>query len=156
MRRVVGVLAIALLLLAATCSSGERATPTFTPHPTLPHPTFTLPPTNSPKPTPPASCPDSWDDCAKRAVTAAFTLYSDTYHPAPNSIGAASDNEYVEWPDRCLGVETPGVVCAQVITPGYRIIVRSDETLPEVEYHTDLNGHAVAFATMTVPPAPSP
>lgn len=43
--------------------------------------------------------------------------------------------EPVEWPDACLGAAAPGEMCAQVVTPGYRITL-------EVEgktylYHTD-------------------
>jgi hypothetical protein len=40
---------------------------------------------------------------------------------------------------------SPGVVCAQVITPGYRVILQAAGT-PFVEYYTDLNGHAVFVA----------
>ena len=41
----------------------------------------------------------------------------------------------VDWPDTCLGVRTPGRVCAQVVTPGYRIIVEASGK--RIEYHTD-------------------
>ncbi|MHB8377493.1 MAG: hypothetical protein ACYDEB_11130 [Dehalococcoidia bacterium] len=41
----------------------------------------------------------------------------------------------VDWPDACLGVRAPGKVCAQVVTPGYRIII--DAGGKRVEYHTD-------------------
>ena len=32
--------------------------------------------------------------------------------------------EAVEWPDACLGVAQPGVACAAVITPGFRVVLR--------------------------------
>ncbi|TLN24276.1 hypothetical protein FDZ74_03030, partial [bacterium] len=31
--------------------------------------------------------------------------------------------EEVEWPDSCLGVSQKDVMCAQVITPGYRVVL---------------------------------
>lgn len=43
--------------------------------------------------------------------------------------------EAVEWPDGCLGVSEPDLMCTQVIVPGWRILV----TLAGVpyEYRTD-------------------
>jgi hypothetical protein len=35
--------------------------------------------------------------------------------------------EEVEWPDSCLGVQVEGIMCAQVITPGYRVILAAKE-----------------------------
>lgn len=44
----------------------------------------------------------------------------------------------VEWPDASLGCPESGMMYAQVITPGYRVIVRAaGETF---EYHTDMQG----------------
>ena len=43
--------------------------------------------------------------------------------------------EKVDWPDTSLGCPQPGMMYAQVITPGYRVIL-SDGT-KEYEYHTD-------------------
>ncbi len=41
--------------------------------------------------------------------------------------------EPVDWPDACLGAAGPGEACAQVITPGYRIVTeQGGET---IEYH---------------------
>lgn len=41
----------------------------------------------------------------------------------------------VDWPDACLGVEVSGQVCAQVITPGFRIILETGGR--QHEYHSD-------------------
>jgi hypothetical protein len=49
--------------------------------------------------------------------------------------------EFVEWPDSCLGVSQPDAVCAEVITPGYRIILEA--SAQAYEYHTDGGSHAV-------------
>lgn len=47
-------------------------------------------------------------------------------------------SEQVDWPDGCLGVVTPGVMCIEVITPGYRIIL--DVKGETVELHSNLSG----------------
>lgn len=48
--------------------------------------------------------------------------------------------EQVDWPDACLGAAEPDQLCAQVITPGYRIIVERDGG--RIEYHTSRVGGA--------------
>lgn len=54
-------------------------------------------------------------------------------------------SEAVEWPDSCLGITTEGIACAQVITPGFRIIL--DAAGRQVEYHTNEEGTVVLPAT---------
>ncbi len=44
--------------------------------------------------------------------------------------------EPVDWPDACLGAALEREVCAQVVTPGYRVILSAGDR--EYEYHTDL------------------
>jgi hypothetical protein len=44
----------------------------------------------------------------------------------------------VMWPDSCLGVEVEGMMCLEVITPGYLIIFATP--LGDYEYHTDKDG----------------
>ena len=48
--------------------------------------------------------------------------------------------ERVSWPDTCLGAPRPGELCAQVVTPGYRVTVQRDSQ--RIEYHTSLTGGA--------------
>lgn len=48
--------------------------------------------------------------------------------------------EPVDWPDACLGLARPDEACAQVITPGLRIILSAAGR--QYEYHTDLSTHA--------------
>jgi hypothetical protein len=43
-----------------------------------------------------------------------------------------------EWPDACLGLAAPDEACAEVITPGYRIIMRTADE--EVSYRADQRG----------------
>jgi len=49
------------------------------------------------------------------------------------------DAEAVLWPDACLDAAEPGELCAQVITPGYRIIIERGGR--RTEYHADLQGN---------------
>lgn len=50
-------------------------------------------------------------------------------------------NEPTEWPNACLGVEKPDVLCAQVITPGFKVLLMANGT--QYEYHTDTTGTAI-------------
>jgi len=34
-----------------------------------------------------------------------------------------------QWPDACLGLAAQGEMCAQVITPGYEIVIETDKTM---------------------------
>ncbi len=66
---------------------------------------------------------------------------------AAEDAGVAQDEvevveyEAVEWRDTSLGCPQPGMMYAQVIVPGYRVVLNVEgET---VEYHTDSNGTVV-------------
>lgn len=47
----------------------------------------------------------------------------------------------VEWPDSCLGVTNEGDVCAPIVTPGYKILLKANETT--FEFHTDFYGSRI-------------
>ncbi len=47
-------------------------------------------------------------------------------------------SEAVEWPDACLGVTLEGEMCAQVITPGYKVVLSANGNT--YTYHTDQSG----------------
>ena len=53
--------------------------------------------------------------------------------------------EQAEWPDACLGIALPGVMCAQVIVPGFRVILEVDGG--RYEYHTDESGSDIRLAS---------
>jgi hypothetical protein len=53
--------------------------------------------------------------------------------------------EEVEWPDGCLGVRIPGVLCMQVITPGFRVTLESAGQ--QYVYHADASGQQVILAS---------
>jgi len=51
--------------------------------------------------------------------------------------------EAVDWSDACIGIHEPGQMCAQVITPGYSIIVDVDGQ--SYELHTNATGSVVGI-----------
>jgi hypothetical protein len=52
--------------------------------------------------------------------------------------------EAVEWPDTSLGCPQPGMMYAQVITPGFRVVLAAQGQT--VEYHTDSGRRVVSCA----------
>jgi hypothetical protein len=52
--------------------------------------------------------------------------------------------EAVDWPDACLGVSNEDEICAQVITPGYRIALTT--LTQEYVFHTDRSGREFRLA----------
>lgn len=52
--------------------------------------------------------------------------------------------ESVKWPDTSLGCPQPGMMYAQVITPGYRILLSYDGQI--YEYHSDQGTRVVYCA----------
>ncbi len=53
--------------------------------------------------------------------------------------------EAVEWPDASLGCPQPGMMYAQVVTPGFRVKMAAKGQT--VEYHTDSSGRRVVSCT---------
>lgn len=49
----------------------------------------------------------------------------------------------VEWPDGCLGVQSPGKVCITVIVPGFQILLQANGQT--YEYHTNQDGSQMIF-----------
>jgi hypothetical protein len=52
--------------------------------------------------------------------------------------------EQVDWPDSCLGVPEEGQTCAQVITPGYRVMLEVDGN--QYEFHSNMDGTLILMA----------
>lgn len=50
--------------------------------------------------------------------------------------------EAVSWPDGCLGVAVPGLLCTQMVTPGYRVVLRFESG----SRHEVRSGRAGQFA----------
>jgi hypothetical protein len=73
---------------------------------------------------------------------------------APESDIAGVAQEDVTWPDSCLGCVKTGETCAQVLTPGYRIVLRVRDAT--YEYHTNRGDRVRLCGQSLVPPATTP
>ncbi len=51
------------------------------------------------------------------------------------------DVTLVDWPDSCLGLPKPGEMCAQVVTPGFKVRVQEGGAI--YEFHTDLEAKGI-------------
>ena len=71
------------------------------------------------------------------AVTAAIAGAAQKMNVAPDQLTLVSYAP-VDWPDACLGVVRPGVMCAQIVTPGYRIVLQGPQG--QFEVHTGADG----------------
>jgi len=56
--------------------------------------------------------------------------------------------EAVDWPDSCLGLETEGVACAQVLTPGFRVILEAADK--QVEFRSNQDATVIRPATVAL------
>ena len=95
-------------------------------------------------PTPPpagavSSSPTTSGKARDDAFKAASTALSQDANVPRDSIAGVSQDE-MTWKDSCLGCAKPGESCAQVLTPGYRVVLRASGAT--YEYHTDMGGRA--------------
>ena len=81
------------------------------------------------------------------AVDAAVNELSQALGISKEQIKVVSSNQ-IEWPDACLGIGLPGVACAQVVTPGYTVVLNSQGR--EYEYHTNSDGTEVHAARLAL------
>lgn len=77
------------------------------------------------------------------AQDAALTLLSQTLNLPADQISLIS-TEAVTWPDGCLGVERPGLMCTQALVEGYRILFEAGGK--EYEIRTNETGSAAVLA----------
>jgi len=47
----------------------------------------------------------------------------------------------VDWPDSCMGINTPGIMCAMIVTPGYKVFLQAGGKVYEL--HSNKTGQAV-------------
>lgn len=97
----------------------------------------------TPAATPAASAGTAGEAAREAAIGAAIQSLAERMAVSATRL-APVRAEAVEWPDACLGVAIPGLFCAQVITPGYRVVLRHD-TGSTHEVHTGRAG-ALAWA----------
>lgn len=55
--------------------------------------------------------------------------------------------EQVDWPNSCMGVESEGVMCMDVITPGYLLVFETTNGTYEV--HTNIDGTRFLIISQT-------
>jgi hypothetical protein len=108
------------------------ATPTNIPYP---------PPTSIPTAVPPTptQIPADLTPAQKAAVQAVATKYS-----IPVEQIQIVSTEAITWPTGCLGVVVPGVMCTDVVTPGFRIMLSANGQ--QFEIHTNQDGSSVIDA----------
>ena len=58
----------------------------------------------------------------------------------------------VDWPNTCLGVEVEGEMCAEMIVPGYLVLLEAQGL--QYEMHTDLEGIQIRLAALPLVPLP--
>jgi len=90
---------------------------------------------------------EQWANAPQAALSARQALV-EQLKIDPDTITLVSV-EQVDWPDACMGVQTPGVMCAQVIVTGYRVVMEAQGNL--YEFHTNETGSAVKFQAQSVP-----
>jgi hypothetical protein len=105
-----------------------------------------LPGAGEPGPATPtgAGTPSLSVEASTSALVAAQAALAAKRGVPASQIGIVS-TERVEWPDACLGAAREGEICAQVITPGYRIVLEANAK--EYEAHTDDSGQAVRIVS---------
>ncbi len=74
------------------------------------------------------------------AAKAAVADLAARLHLAPDAIRVISV-EATDWNDTSLGCPQPGVAYAQVITPGWKIVLEAQGK--QAEYHADQRGRVV-------------
>ena len=116
-----GLMVSAALMTAVACGTSPSTTP-------LPTPTTTASPRATPLTAYPPVVRQTVEDLA-RAVS------------RPASAITVVNVEDVQWADASLGCPQPGHVYAQVVTPGYRVILAVGGQ--QYDYHTDRAGHIV-------------
>lgn len=96
-----------------------------------------------------ASIPEKeWPRAALRARNA----LAEKLGLAPEAVRIISA-EAVDWPDACLGIYLPDEGCAQVLTPGFKVILEANGI--RYEYHTDQNGDALRPLPVPLSAAPA-
>lgn len=145
------IVMLASILAACAAPSTRPIVPTQPPSipPTQP---ISVLPTQSPSPLPDQKPTgglvtkpeaDAWKDAPAAALNARADL-AQRLSVDPDTISLVSV-DHIEWPDGCLGIQEPGVMCIMVITPGYKVVLEA--VGKQYEYHTNESGSNVKLAT---------
>lgn len=139
MKRLIWIL-LACCLLATACVAPPAAEPAATATSQLPTATPLSTATALPEPTPTIPTYEAPIEVVKTVLDAVAQMYgTDAAQVEVVTV------EEVQWPDSCLGVNKTDEMCLQVITPGYRIILRVNGQ--QVEVHTNADASAIRLAS---------
>jgi len=146
-RYLVRIPLLALVLVAC------RAHPQLTSQPT-PRPDDKVVPTTPVRPTPtesplpqPAMSPLSPLPTPADVVSVAAVAYLAAELDLPPDKVTILSSEPVQWSDTSLGCPQPGMMYAQVITPGYHFVLEAEGK--EYQVHTDQTGNTIVICTPT-------
>lgn len=135
-----GLLALLILIVLVGCTAVSRESDTETPTSATQTVATTPTSTSEPSPTSPPRREDRWT--ADQAAIAAEQQLADRLNVDAGEIRQVIV-EPETWPDACLGLEIEGQACAEVQTPGYRVLLEANDEI--CEYRTDELG-TVRFA----------
>lgn len=136
------VMIVTLLLatvLAACAPSAPPIVPTAPPKPAPTMPPSVLPTAAAPGKLVTRPTAEEWKNAPEAAVNAAADLVQRLKIDI-DTIKLVSAQE-IDWPDACLGIQQSDVMCAQVITTGYKVILEANGK--QYEYHTNKSGSTV-------------
>ncbi|HSM54787.1 MAG TPA: hypothetical protein VK879_01415 [Candidatus Sulfomarinibacteraceae bacterium] len=131
-KKAIGLYLILVLIILAACSPADNE-PAAAPEATATTP-IGEPTTEAATPTPEAV------QVGAEAIAAAMDNLSEILDVEESEITLDSITD-MEWPDACLGLAEADEMCAQVITPGYLIVLEIDGEVYEVR--TDREGRTV-------------
>jgi hypothetical protein len=127
----IGLLSL-FLMLATACNPGPSVE-------------LLVPPSSSSSPSA-TNTPQTSANVATPSVTLVANLKSwlSRELSIPKLDISVSSSEATDWSDTCLGASQPDELCAQVVTPGYRLLINT----PQGEYvvHSDRLGRSFRIA----------
>lgn len=120
MNRAAALTALLLLLALTACDPGPPGDPSTPPASTEPPAATATPPPTLVSAQPPAATPGpAVVDRLKADLAARLTL-------PVTAISVVSLTPFT-WPDGCLGIGGPGVVCTQALVPGWLAVLRTPD-----------------------------
>lgn len=142
------ILFVAVSVAACSGVAAPAASPTKPPTTNTPVASPTASPIETPTSPQPGggliTKPESakWNN-APRAALNARKMLVDQLKVDIDTVSLVSA-EQVDWPDACMGIKQEGVMCAQIIVTGYKVVLGAGGQ--EYEFHTDETGDVVRLA----------
>jgi hypothetical protein len=110
--------------------------------PAPPEPVTPLPPPTEPMPPPPPDSPPAAPPAADAVQVAVATAADQLQVPSEQLVVLSVEQK--DWSDTSLGCPEPDRAYAQIIVPGYLIVVATDDGATELQIHTDQGQRAVS------------